>query len=328
MKNQREQRMFFKPNKHVFSLGTLLAVLCVSPIRVSMASESDLTNALQNTYTSCVGIDSKLESLKKMAGINTAITGVGTGLGVGATAVGIVKSKRDKEIEEITAKLDEMGAIEIKTEGQLYDVLAQLMDETGHAQGKEMANALRREKERKERQSKKLGNWRTGLLAANTATNIAGAVIAAKNRTDGDLQSHIDRCKSSLSQLSRIKIQAELEGIDTSEASAILNACNGFNSIDLSKINNRATGAMAASTVGAVTGLTGTITSAAANSDSIRNDNSDSGKQREKNLNTASNVLAGTSTVASATATIFNATQIKAIKDVVAVATTCTGVLQ
>lgn len=62
-----------------------------------------------------------------------------------------------------------------------------------------------------------------------------------------------------------------------------------------------------------------------ANSDKVRNDNTDSGKQKEKNLNTASNVLAGTTTVASAAATVFNATQISAIKRVVSVAEKCEG---
>ena len=49
------------------------------------ADEASLVAALQNTYSACIGIDANLADLKKMAGINTAITGVGTGLGAGAT---------------------------------------------------------------------------------------------------------------------------------------------------------------------------------------------------------------------------------------------------
>ena len=75
-------------------------------------------------------------------------------------------------------------------------------------------------------------------------------------------------------------------------------------------------------------GLAGTLTSASANSDKVRDDNSDSGKQKEKTLNTASNVLAGATAAASATATVFNATQIKAIKQVAEVASKCTEVLR
>ena len=85
---------------------------------------------------------------------------------------------------------------------------------------------------------------------------------------------------------------------------------------------------MISSTVGAATGLAGTVTSAMANTDKTRKDNTESGKQKEKNLNTAANVLAGATTAASATATVFNATQISAIKKVAAVAEKCTGVLK
>lgn len=292
------------------------------------ANENMLVAALQGVYSACVGIESELAELKRIAGINTAVTGIGTGLGIGATTVGIIKSKRDKEIEDITAKLDAMGATEIKTESQLYDVLAEMMDETETTAGREMADALRAEKKRKEAQSKKLGNWRTGLLAGNTATNIADAIVASKNRTDTNLQNQIDKCKSAISKLKQARAQAQLDGIDVTEATQIIDACDGFNTVDISKINARADGAKIAGIVGATTGLTGTITSAAANTDATRQNDTDSGKRREKNLNTASNVLAGASTVASATATVFNATQIKAIKDVVTIATKCTEILK
>ncbi|MBP5485797.1 MAG: hypothetical protein J6Y07_03775 [Alphaproteobacteria bacterium] len=307
--------------KKIFLIYTLF-------VTTAYADENTFVAALRNTYSSCIGIESELAELKRMAGINTAVTGVGTGLGIGATAVGIVKSKHDKEIEDITAQLDAMGATEIKTEEQLYDILAELMDETQTQKGREMADALRAEKKRKEEQSKKLGNWRTGLLAANTATNIAGTIIATQNRTDGNLQNQIDKCKSAVSNLKQARAQAQLDGIDINEATQIINACDGFNTVDISKINVRADGAKIAGIVGATTGLTGTITSAVANTDATRQDNTDSGKQRERNLNTASNVLAGASTVASATATVFNATQIKAIKDIADVATKCTGALK
>ena len=303
-------------------------LICTLFITTAYADEGILVTALRNTYSACVGIESELAELKRMAGINTAVTGVGTGLGIGATTVGIIKSKRDQEIENITAELDAMGATEIKTESQLYDFLAELMDETETAAGHEMADALRAEKKRKEEQSKKLGNWRTGLLAANTATNIADTIIAVQNRTDANLQNQIDKCKSAISKLKQARAQAQLDGIDITETTQIINACDGFNTVDISKINVRADGAKIAGIVGATTGLTGTITSAAANSNNIRQDDTESGKKREKNLNTASNILAGTATVASATATVFNATQIKAIKDIADVATKCTGALK
>ena len=61
----------------------------------------DLNTALQNTYRACVGIDDNLHDLKVLAGVNTAVTAVGTGLGVGAAATGFVKASTDKKIEQL-----------------------------------------------------------------------------------------------------------------------------------------------------------------------------------------------------------------------------------
>ena len=56
----------------------------------SSARASDvlpLEDALRATYTACVGIDENLHDLKVLAGINTAVSSVGTAAGVGAVAV-------------------------------------------------------------------------------------------------------------------------------------------------------------------------------------------------------------------------------------------------
>ena len=165
-------------------------------------------------------------------------------------------------------------------------------------------------------------------MAGATATNVTGAIIAGTNKVDGDLKTQIDNCIGSVKTLRNSIMQARINGEDVSEAESTASACVEYEYVDMSNINNRAKGAMISSTVGATTGLAGTITSAMANTDKTRNDNTESGKQKEKNLNTASNVLAGATTVASATATVFNATQISAIKKVAAVAEKCTGVLK
>jgi hypothetical protein len=178
------------------------------------------------------------------------------------------------------------------------------------------------------KQSKKLGNWRTGLVAGGTATNVAGAIIAGKNKVDDDLQSQIDACRKSVKNLKDSIMQARISGTEVSEANEIASVCGEYDYVDVSKINNRGRGAMISSVVGATTGAAGTVTSVVANSDKTRNDNTDAGKNKEKSLNTASNVLAGASGLASTTATVFNATQISAIKKVASVAEKCTEVLK
>ena len=61
----------------------------------------DLDVALQNTYRACINIDENLHELKVLAGINTAVTAVGTAAGAGATITGLVKSDIDKRIETL-----------------------------------------------------------------------------------------------------------------------------------------------------------------------------------------------------------------------------------
>jgi len=290
----------------------------------SHADEADLVAALQKTYSACVGIDANLADLKKMAGINTAITGVGTGLGAGATIVGIVKNKKDELRKDLNKKLLDLKNMSDKEFLKFLGDISLYKEYTETLEKLEQAN----------KQSKNLGNWRTGLLAGNTATNIASAIIAGRNTTDGDLQNQIDNCKAAISELRRARSRARIDGVDVGEANAIISACEGFETVDVSKINTRAKGAKVSSIVGATTGLSGTITSAVANSESVRKDNvepenkTDADWNHEKSMNSVANVLAGASTVASGVATVFNATQISAIKKVAEVATKCTEVLK
>ena len=296
---------------------------------VTSANVLPLDDALRATYTACVGIDDELADLKTMAGINTAVTAVGTAAGVGATVTGLVKVNKDEQIE---VKLEKLREIESKNP----DIQSTNSDWTNFESGltsglpnaKSEIEKYQSEIDKLNKQSKKLGNWRTGLMAGATATNVAGAIIAGTNKVDGDLKSQINNCISSVATLRNSMMQARINGEDISEAESIASACGEYEYVDVSKINNRGRGAMISSTIGATTGLAGTVVSATANTDKTRNDNSDAGKQKEKNLNTAANIMAGATTVASATATVFNATQISAIKKVASVAEKCTEVLK
>jgi len=288
-----------------------------------------LDDALRATYTACVGIDDELSDLKKLAGINTAVTAVGTATGAGATIVGVVKASKDSRIADLEKELQRLKELtagrnivppnraEVMTAMQSY-----------YEENKDDTKQIQDEIETLTKQSKSLGNWRTGLLAGTTATNVAGAIIASNNKVDRDLNQQISDCRAAVAALRQSIMQARIDGLDISEAQEIIAACGEYDYVDISKINKRAQGAMISSIVGAATGAAGTTTSIIANTDKTRNDNTESGKQKEKNLNTMSNVLAGVATIASGTATVFNATQISAIKKVAAVAQQCTGVLQ
>lgn len=301
-----------------FAVFVLCCISCIEKNACAVALDLDV--ALQNTYRACVGIDNSLSELKKLAGINTAVTAVGTATGASATIVGLVKKSKDKELEKLLSNVREnygRGDYDLRKSENL---LGKARD--NYTGGNES------EIEKLEKQSKSLGNWRTGLMAGATATNIAGAAISGVSLKKSGIQEQIKDCDNNVSQLRTAIARAKMEGLDVSEAQTIVNACSGYKGEDVSKIEKQAKGSMISSIVGSATGVIGTATSAAANSSKVRDDDSASGVQKEKNLNTASNVLAGATTAASATATVFNALQISTIKRVAKTAAECEGALK
>ena len=278
------------------------------------AHADDFSAALTAVNANCSNISAQLDDLKKMAGINTAVTGVGTAAAAGATVVGVIKANTDKKLAEILAQIP--PKTDTKTNPSVEET-TQVYNETS-------ASATTPDTDKLTKQSVALGNARTGLLGASAATNVAGAVIASKNKTDDDLQAQIDSCVQSVSALESTIGQARADGIDITNARGILSACGKWRDIDLSKINAKSKGAFISSIVGAATGVAGTATSAAANTNNVRSGD----ETKEKSLNTASNVLAGGTAIASGAATVFNATQISTIKKIVAVAQECEEVLK
>lgn len=299
-----------------------LLLFCLLAPVVANANQEDLVAALQGTYSACVGIDDDLADLKKMAGINTAVTAVGTAAGAGALVAGVKKTEVDKEIQDIYKQICDLGgcnaeSIRTMSDSQFEKIIKLMAQAQKTAEEKNKAQSLNVQLGQKQEESKKLGNWRTGLMAGNTLTNVAGAVVASKNKVDADLQTQIDSCKEAVKNLKLVVMQARIDGVDVTEAENIINKCGEYDYVDVSKINNRAKGATVSSVLGATTGAAGTIASVVANKNNIG-----------KNLDGAANVLAGASTVASGVATVFNATQIAAIKKVADVAAQCTEVLK
>lgn len=315
------------------------------------ADEVSFTDALRAVRSNCSGISEKLSEVKKMAGITTAVSAVGTAVGGGAVATGVTKSMVDsvsdnfdqqiqvlqrlesnptsEDVSELGKLQNELADIthnkELKekvTNNNLEEVSPEKMSEFVKSKG--FAKFVQDLNEQADDMSKKIGNTETGLMVAATVTNIAGAVMSGVNKIDADFATHIGACIGSVQLLAGLKIQAKLDGSASDEeiavADKIINACDKFNVLDIEKINNRATGATVASSVGATTGLAGTITAGVVNSDSV---NAGDNKDKKRNLNTASNVLSGVTTAASLTATVFNATQIAAAKRVVETAELC-----
>ena len=296
------------------------------------AATPDLSTAIQNAKVACSGIDDSMAHLKTMAGVNTAVTAVGTVAGGVALGTGLAKTGVDREQHELEEKVKKLIAeksnvpiekLEIENEAEFIATIHSVAygDKSGIDDDIKKINEL-------EKKSKTLGNVRTGTLAVSTVTNVAGTAIAATNKVDGSLEEKINKCVASIKELSNAKLAAKVEGsakdTEINQADRIINACRDYEYIDIKSINKRATGAAVASGIGVGTGVVGTITSAVANTDKTRQGD----EQKEKNLNTMSNVMAGASTAASATATVFNATQISTIKKAATVAEACEGALR
>lgn len=310
------------------TFGILLSLM----VGVAHAN-TDLTAAIENVRTTCGNISAELSDMKKMAGITTAVTGVGTVAGGVALGTGLAKANVDKGIEELEAQIAELkksrsGVPVEKLEIANQNEFNQSLDDFVRTYSAELQQKAA-ELSAAEKKSKTLGNVRTGTLATSTVANIAGAVMSGTNKVKGDLKQQIDECLASVKTLSNVRMQARIDGsatdTDLARAENIIRACDAWTTVDISSINKRSTGATVSSGIGAGLGLAGTIASASANSKDVR-DGDD--KQKEKNLNAAANVLAGGTTAASLTATIFNATQINAIKRAATVADECEGALR
>lgn len=299
------------------------------------AGVSALDTALQQTYYACVDIDENLHDLKVLAGVNTAVTAIGTGLGTGALASGLSKAKIDQDIETLKTNIhvfanDYQGPSPTEDQKQAWqrqvaDLLNTIDPTTLDPTNVEMVENVQNELEKR---SKKMGNWRTGLLAVNTATNIAGAVIASKTISNNDIPAQVAACIAATKNLEHEIMAAKIQGTDVLEAQQIYNSCSEYEYVDISPIFKRGKGAMISASVGAGLGGVGTVVSGIANDKDIRADDSEDGQNKEKQLNTAANVLVAGATVSSAAATVFNATQVSAIKKLATVSQKCTEVLK
>jgi len=281
--------------------------------------------AIQNTRANCDGISDELKSLQTWAGVNTAVTGAGTLAGGGAVYAGFRKQQQDKLAEQIAKQLED---IETMSDEQFLQLLGMMADYKAEMDRGKLEDELAEA----EKKSKNLGNWRTGLMAGNTATNIAGTVIAQRNKNAGkDIIEVVRACLNSVDELKAARMQARLDGAADSElahAQEIIDKCGKHDIKHLEKIPRRSDVAKWSAVVGIGTGASGTITSAVANTDKTRNDNSEAGSKKEKNLNTASNVLAIASTAASGTATGFNIATITAINNAMKTASECEEALE
>lgn len=284
----------------------------------------------------CGGISDRISNVSGVAKVNTAVTAAGTVASGGALVTGIMKSKVDKEIEELQKQICKRGGcdpdkVAAMSDEEFLDIVAKPF--VRQLELDRELKRLQQEKNAATAKSKKLGNWRTGLMAGGTATNIASAIIAGLNRKQSDLIQQVTACNTAVDKLRVARSAAINNGLNPienpvlNEFNTTIQSCGSLKVADIEKIEKRMTVVMGTSIGGAVIGAVGTGTSAAANTDKIRNDNSDAGKEKEKALNTTANVSAGLATATGAVGTGFNISLITLTKKLMKSAEQCENTL-
>ncbi len=284
-------------------------------VEINNAS-SALSQKIEEVRSECSGIKSNIDTIFGLTVATTVSSGLGTAAAGGALAVGLVKSSTDKKIEENNELLEAFKKASASGKEEDIASFESKIDEIN-----ELITDGTQEKLNKK--SKTLGNVRTGLMAGATVTSAVstgtsvGAVMNASK-----LAEKMSSCNKKLSELQIAKntlvaiLEDEQEPAVVATAQNILSVCTGFDEDNIKTLKTRMTASAVVSGIGTATAGAGTVTSLMANKDSVRNDDSEAGKKKEKKLNIASNILAGVTMGTSATSTVLSATSIsKAKKD-------------
>lgn len=307
----------------------LLIPICGMFSLPSFGAESDteLIQRAESYYTAvktvCSGLSDSISNVSGVAKANTAVNAVGTAASGGALAVGIAKANVDKEIDKLRDELCAMGAckaesIENLSDDQVLKVADKLVKIS------DLKNQIQDETKR----SKTLGNWRTGLMAGNVATNVASAIIAGVNRDKSDLVQQIQACNEAVKNSAIIKQELQRAGINPlknpimQKMDSVNTWCGKLNAADVEQIENKMTAVMGTSIAGAVVGGAGVAVSASANSDKIRDGD------KEKALNTTANVLSGANVATGLVGVGLNVSMISTAKNMIKQSELCEEVLK
>lgn len=292
------------------SILTLASVIMFNGIARADQGEAlgNLITKTQAVQEACGGIKHNLDTIFGLSVATTVSSGLGTVAAGAALTTGIVKSVKDKKIEE-----NESSQEDLLNKIREY---ADTKDETKKQQAISAFDKLKAEIEENEKKTKLLGNVRTGLMAGATVTSAVslgtsiGATVNAKK-----LAEKMSECNKAVGELKLAKATAEAEEISIEasamvKANAIISACTGYDESNISALKKLSTANAIISGVGTATAGAGTATSLMANTNKTRAE----GGKKEKGLNLASNILAGVTAGTSGTSTTLSAIQIKKAK--------------
>lgn len=305
----------------------VLSLTCIS------AFADDLSTAINSaeqiceaTRIVCSGIADEISKVANISKANTAVTAVGTVAAGGALIAGIKKSQEEQEIEKLIDKICASGGctaagVNAMTSNQFLTNVLQPMAQIA-------------ELEKKIEKSKKLGNWRTGLMAGTIGTNLASAIMSGININQSDLIQHISACNDMIKSVSVVEQELKRAGANPAEYPVVKKLdniktwCSEINTADVDKIEKRMKGVLGTSVAGTAIGIVGVGTSAAANSNKYMDTQnkmnlSATEKDKEHALNTTANIMAGANVATGAVETGLNISLIKLTKKMIESAQRC-----
>ncbi len=185
--------------------------------------------------------------------------------------------------------------------------------------------------------AKTLGHARTGLMAASIATSGTSlGTSAAASVNAGKVAEKMKQCNTFVGEIRALsgKVKALIADYQEETGSAftgnkagvvaadnIGNACKGFDITGINAIKNSMTASAVISGIGTATAITGTTTSAIANTQKM------AGTDKQKKLDLTSNIMAGITTGTSLTTTAVSGAVIGKVKAAIAVAKECESAL-
>ncbi len=316
----------------------ILSLLFATIVSRAVADTSSLIleaeQAFQASRVVCSGVSDEIAKIANMSKANTAVSAVGTVAASGGLAAGIKKSGTESEIDTIIKEMCEAGGctpqgVEAMSNEDFFEKVIEPMSRIA-----EIA-----ELRQKITESKKAGNWRTGLMAGTIGTNLASAIISGLNINQTELQQHITACNESIKIATDVELKLKKAGINPIENPVLKKLddlktwCTQIDINDIEKIEKRMKGVLGTSVAGTVFGVVGTGTSAAANSDKYMDITnkvrlSDEEKKKEKNLNLTANVMAGANVATGVVETGLNISLITLTKKLITNAERCEKVFE
>jgi hypothetical protein len=257
---------------------------------------------------SCVGILNDLNGILSLAGIATVTSVIGTVTGAAALISGIAKAATDKQIREIEARIRKY---ENMTQAQLNAEVGAMDDEQQFTLLDDIQQLLIHSREQR-RKSTVLGHVRTAGMAVTTATSVTAAITSGMGASRmGDIIKAMNDCNDEVTKVRTMDAEMQSAGVDQNDsirlaAREIMINCPGFDTGVVESIQNQLRTTTVISAVGAGVAAAGTITSAMANSKSVREGTDEAAAQKERNLNVASNIAAGVSTATSGISAILS----------------------